>query len=457
MSFVKTEGIQLDLGGILTPPLSGENGVLRSVLVDTAQSLGAVLENLLAPGAGSGFVKLAERPADLRILRRVQQILGRLNVQDWVHVGIGGSSLGSEMIFGALSHPMHNQLSDDKRPGPRVHFVDNIDPDSISGLLEVLDLSKTAFHIVSKSGHTLETLAIFDLIRQAFGNDGRELSWQERCVISSGVGRLETVALSNEIVWNDFPQDVGGRFSALTSGSLLTPSVAGINVRDIACGAQQQLEILKVSAMESNVAAMGACATYSLSKKGTSISVLMPYADRLEAFGRWYLQLFAESLGKRINPSQNVPISPFLARGATDQHSQLQLFLDGPKDKFVSFIRVKDWENALTLRGFQPGEDLKGLALSEVMRQAQRGTQLALAEADCPSASWLLPELNEKSLGALILIFELLVAYLAELYGVNAYDQPAVDRGKNAINILLGLDGSCDTTEKNAIIPEWII
>ena len=455
MSFEEAERIELDLGGTLSPPLSEENGVSRSQLLKTAKRLETTLEGLLSPNAKSGFVRMLFKERGLDQLEVVRTTLATLGLRDWVHIGIGGSSLGSEMIFQGLAHPNHNELSDERRTGPRIHFIDNVDPSSFSGLLDVLDLNKTAVHVVSKSGRTLETLAIFDLVRQTY--EAKKVSWKDRCVITSGKGRLKDIALANGTFWNDFPENVGGRFSALAPGSLLTPFMAGVNVEAVVSGARRQLDELIDCNPERNLAAMGAVAAYRLLEKGKNIHVLMPYGDRLEAFGRWYLQLFAESLGKKLKTTsaKNASISPFNARGATDQHSQLQLFLEGKNDKLVSFIQIEEMDESFLLSGMEPREDLKGLKLSDLFKQAQRGTALALTEADCPTMSWVLPKLNEKSLGAMTLVFELLVSYLAELLEVDAYDQPAVERGKSNTNALLGLEGSVSVNR--VVIPEWLI
>ncbi len=455
MSFEEAERIELDLGGTLSPPLSEENGVSKSQLLKTAKGLETTLEGLLSPNAKSDFVRMLVEEKGLEQLEVVRTTFSTLGLRDWVHIGIGGSSLGSEMIFQGLAHPNHNELSDEKRTGPRIHFIDNIDPSSFSGLLDVLDLNRTAIHVVSKSGRTLETLAIFDLVRQRY--EEKKIPWKDRCVVTSGKGRLKDISLANGTFWVDFPENVGGRFSALAPGSLLTPSIAGINVEAVVAGARRQLDELIDCNPERNLSAMGAVAAYRLFKKGKNIHVLMPYGDRLEAFGRWYLQLFAESLGKKLKTTsaQNGSISPFNARGATDQHSQLQLFLEGKNDKLISFIQIKEMDERFPLSGMEPREDLKGLNLSDLFKQAQRGTALALREADCPTMSWLLPKLNEESLGAITLVFELLVSYLAELLEIDAYDQPAVERGKNNTNALLGLEEYASV--KRAIIPEWLI
>ena len=155
MSFKETERIKLDLGGTLSPLLSEENGVSRSQLLKTAKGLETTLGDLLSPNMKSGFVRMLVEEPGLDQLGIVRNAFATLGLRDWVHIGIGGSSLGSEMIFQGLAHSNHNDLSDERRTGPRIHFIDNVDPSSFSGLLDILDLNKTAVHVVSKSGRTL--------------------------------------------------------------------------------------------------------------------------------------------------------------------------------------------------------------------------------------------------------------------------------------------------------------
>ncbi|NNL86360.1 MAG: hypothetical protein HKP27_11935 [Myxococcales bacterium] len=233
--------LALDLGATLAPPLGVRHGLRRDEVRQEARRLRRVLERLVSSGAPSGFAKLPKRRAALDATLRMARRVRRRNWRDWVHVGIGGSSLGAETIFCALANPVHN-LRAGRRDAkhPRVHFVDNVDPTRIEALFASLDLRRTGFHVVSKSGGTLETAAILDLIRGAYARFP-SLSWSQHCVFTTGRGALAALARAEDVPTLRFPEDVGGRFSALTASGLLTPAVAGIDVRRVMSGARSYL------------------------------------------------------------------------------------------------------------------------------------------------------------------------------------------------------------------------
>ena len=263
--------------------------------------------------------------------------------RDLIHIGIGGSALGAEVLWRALGHPRHNLLPDARRPGPRVHFADNVDPQSATALLDVVDLDRCLLHVVSKSGSTVEVLALFQLFREALkkrGGGARGEPWSRRVVVSTGRGPLREFALWHDIELHDFPEEIGGRFSALSSSGLLTPAICGVPVADVVRGARQMLErAQRGDAAENPAAAAAAVAHTAAAERGMPIQVLMPYADCLEPAARWYVQLVAESLGKHsaekaLRPAPGAAglgVTPLAARGVTDQHSQVQLFVEGAR------------------------------------------------------------------------------------------------------------------------------
>ncbi len=356
-----------------------------------------------------------------------------------MHVGIGGSSLGTEALLRALAHPFHNQLPDRARAGPRVHIVDNADPDTLGALLDLLGRRKVLLHVVSKSGSTVESAAGFQILRAALTRPGTLAS---RCIVTTGAGSLRDYAASAGIPVLDFPDDVGGRFSVLTPSGLLTPAIAGIDVAGILRGARGFLARVASGALEQNPAALAAAACFRMAQeRARPIQVVMPYADALEPFARWSVQLFAESLGKRDAEGRGVGPTPLAARGATDQHSQVQLFVEGPADKLVVFVRVGRTRRRLRIPGGDPAPYLRGVELGELLRAELEGTRIALAEADRPSLTWELPRLSPEALGQLLVAFELQTAYQAVLHGVNAYDQPGVEAGKVAAYALIGRTG----------------
>jgi glucose-6-phosphate isomerase len=461
MSRREDERLRLDAGGVLAPPLARAHGVGREPVRKRLGALGEVMPELLGAEPPSGFLQVAERRDVLRGVLAAARTLSRRGFEDLVHVGIGGSALGAETVLAALGHPLHNLLPRARRRGLRVHFVDNVDPAAIAALLGALDLRRTLVHVVSKSGSTVETAAGFQLLRAALERRvGRR--WGGHFAITSGPGALQALAERAGATWLPFPEDIGGRFSVLTASGLLTPALAGVDVAGVVAGARRFLGRVRRAPLERNPAAVAAAIGFALAEeRGKRIHVLMPYADALEPLARWYVQLAAESLGK-LRPGggrgEGVGPTPLPARGSTDQHSQVQLFVEGPADKLVSFVVARRMP-ALRIPKGPAAPYLAGVDLGALLRAEQEGTRVALARAGRPSLTWELPSLSAPALGELLLALQLQTAFQARLYGVNAYDQPGVEAGKVAAFALLGRAGYA--AERRAIArerpPRWRI
>ena len=256
----------------------------------------------------------------------------------------------------------------------------------------------------------------------------------------------------------EFPEDVGGRFSFATASGLFTPGVAGVDVGTVVAGARRFAAHAARCAPAANPALMSAAVLHRLGEKGRTIQVLMPYADALEPLARWYVQLAAESLGKRLRRGGRRSSTPLPARGTTDQHSQVQLFVEGPEDKVVTFVAVER-TRPLPIPKSEPAAYLGGVDLGELLRAEQQATEVALASAGRPTTSWVLPALAPAPLGALLVALELQVAAQAALLGVNAYDQPGVEAGKIAAFALLGRAGYEAEAERiaKAAPPRWTL
>ena len=437
--------LRLEAGAVLAPPLGRADGLRRTEIARLLRELRGVIPALLGADAPSGFLSVVERGEVLAEVLAAARALGRRRFEDVVHVGIGGSALGAETVLAALAHPLHNLLPRAKRPGPRVHFLDNVDPAGLAALLQTLELRRTLVHVVSKSGSTVETAAGFQVLRAALERAvGR--AWGSHCVFTTGAGPLRELAEKSGAHRVAFPEDVGGRFSVLTASGLLTPALAGVDVAALVGGARRFLRRVRGAPLERNPAAVAAAIAYGLAEsRGKRIHVLMPYADALEPLARWYVQLAAESLGKRRPRArgrghEGVGPTPLPARGTTDQHSQVQLFVEGPPDKLVVFVSARQTARLRIPRG-PAAPDLAGVELGALLAAEQQGTQVALARAGRPSLTWELPAVTADALGQLLLALELQTAFQAELYGVNAYDQPGVEAGKVAAFALLGRRG----------------
>jgi len=453
----RTRGLRLELGGALAPPLDARAGVAREELAEPLAALGGLLPALLAKDAPSGFVRVLRRGALYRALAASIARWRRRRVDDLVHIGIGGSALGAEVLFRALAHPLHNTLAPRRRSGPRVHFVDNVDPERLGALLESVDPRRALVHVVSKSGSTVETAAGWQVVRGAFERRARGLRWRDHAVFTAGRGALRELGLREGIEVLEFPEDVGGRFSVLTASGLFTPGLAGVDVAGVVSGARAWLARVAARPVSENPALVSAASIQRLAEKGRGIHVMMPYADALEPLARWYVQLAAESLGKLRN-GEGVGVTPLPARGTTDQHSQVQLFVEGPADKLVTFVAVEE-TRPLPIPGGEPAPYLDGIDLGMLLRAEQQGTAVALARAGRPSTTWVLPALAPAPLGALLLALELQVAAQATLLGVDAYDQPGVEAGKIAAFALLGRAGyEAEATRIAAATPpRWTL
>ncbi len=448
--------IGLDIGGAVSPPLPPGRGVTARELARTASEGDRVLARLATAGAPSGFLTLPRRARVFDDIARSARRWRRAGVRDLIQVGIGGSSLGAECVFRALAHPAHNLLPEARRKGPRLHFLDNVDPDRIHGLLEAVDLRHSLIHVVSKSGGTVETAAGFQLLREALREalpkSRRERALRDHVVATTGAGQLREFCLEEDIEMIDFPTDIGGRFSVFTASGLFAPAVLGLDIAGLVQGARRMANRLARDRAADNLACVAASVAFVLgASKGMSTQVFFPYADALEPLARWMVQLTAESLGKADpagtgrRSAAGVGSTPIPARGTTDQHSQVQLFVEGPADKLVVFVTAARSGREIRLPTALPEADparyLAGVPLGELLRAEQAGTAIALSEAERPTLCWRLPQLHPYTLGQLLLAWEAQTAVHAALLGVDAYDQPGVEAGKVAAFALIGRDG----------------
>ena len=338
----------------------------------------------------------------------------------WEHIlilGIGGSSLGAQAVIQGVQGPEHLRTR-----SPHIHFLDNVDPLETTMLLAKLPLRKTLIVVITKSGGTLETLSTFALIQKKLGK-----SWHKNTLIITDPqsGYLRTLATQHQLDSFSIPPLVGGRFSVLSACGLVPAALAGVRIRDLLAGAR---EVQATDAFHFALVQAG------LHAQGKNITVFCPYARFLRKLGEWYCQLLAESIGK----DPRIGITPEVSLGATDQHSKLQLWSDGPDDKFYLFFGIKHWSRDLALPAMPPAcAHLSGTTLATILAAEHTGTLSALREKGRPLASFILPELSERPLGYLLQFFMLQTAFLGEILGVDPYSQPGVERGKILTHALL--------------------
>ncbi len=398
-----------------------------------------------------GFAELARRKDLARACSELAEEV-RAEASDFLHVGIGGSALGPRSLVRALAHPQHNLLSPSRRNGPRIFFVENVDPESLAGLGEVIDLSRTWVHVVSKSGGTVETLSQWLVIREWLESSVGKVEAARRTIFNTDPerGLLRRIAREQGVRALEIPANVGGRFSALSPVGLFPLAVAGVDPARVLEGAQAMDEKCASGNPDENPALRLASALHAFDvRMGRGIHVLMAYADALADTAEWYRQLWAESLGKRREQEGRVTFSgptPVKAVGAIDQHSQLQLYLEGPEDKVVIFLGVSTLRDEIKVSRGEgiPAEAgyLAGHGIGEILNVERCATEESLKNHGRPSASILLERLDPAAIGALYQFWGLATAYAGELYGVNAYDQPAVEFGKQLAR--RALEGGAD-------------
>ena len=372
-------------------------------------------------------------------------------------LGIGGSALGAQALSEALLKPYWNLLDKEQRDNlPKIFFLDNIDPDQITALLEILDLKKTLVNVITKSGSTAETMSQFMIIKdkmyEILGDDYRK---NIVATTDKQVGILRQLA--NEEGYKTFvvPDDVGGRFSVFSAVGLVPLALVGIDIDEIIRGIKIMDLTLKNTDINKNIAAQNALIHYLMdTKKGKYLSVMMPYSSRLKYVSDWYVQLWAESLGKEFdrtgNKINNGP-TPIKALGATDQHSQIQLYNEGKNDKVITFIRVDEFDNELAIPNIFEYTGLNylgGKTINQLINAEADSTAVALADYKRPNLTIRLPKINEYYLAQLFYMFEMETAIIGELYNIDAFNQPGVEQAKNYTYALMGRMGYEDTASE---------
>jgi glucose-6-phosphate isomerase len=361
-------------------------------------------------------------------------------------LGIGGSSLGPLAVYHALRHPFIPRATGPDGGGRTLHFLDNSDPDTVGSFLDALDPRSTLYVAITKSGSTAETasqlLLCWERASAALGDAAREhfvfITDPERGDLRTLAGRLGVTSFP-------VPRDVGGRFSVLSPVGLVPTALMGADPARLLAGARTAREACLGADPEVNPAALLASVAYLMDTRlGRNVHVVMAYSDRLAPVGAWFRQIWAESLGKQQGDGPPTGPTPLDARGATDQHSLLQLLVHGPPDKFVIFmdagsrrrLTIPSRFGDLSSFGYLGGRDLADLIDAEF-----RGTQMSLSRASTPSVSVRVDEVSPESLGALFYLFEATTAIAGSLYAVDPYDQPGVEDGKKLTCGMLGREG----------------
>ncbi len=456
--------IKIDYNNMMSEFIGAEQGFTEKELY-SAKSVAENAFNNVSENRGKGMMGWTELPYNQNeIVKDITETAKdiRKKFDNFVVLGIGGSALGPIAVFQALCHLRHNELSKKARKAPKLYVEDNVDPERMAALLSVLDLEKTVFNVVTKSGATSETMSqyliIFDILKSKFGDKAKE---HMIATTSENKGNLIKIAKAEGFKTFYIPESVGGRFSELCPVGLLPAAVLGIDIKAMLKGAAYMDKLCKSKDYRKNPALVSALLQYLSMKKGKNISVMMPYADSLKYIADWYCQLWGESLGKAVDKDGKTVFAgqtPVKALGVTDQHSQIQLYREGPFDKVITFIAVEKFRAEVEIsegcKDFPDVSFLCGHTLSELINSERKATEYALTTAQRLNYTITLPEVNAFTIGELLYYFELETAYTGAMLNIDTFNQPGVEGGKNATYALFGRKGYENTKKEMDNAPK---
>ncbi len=429
----------------------GEQGITEKeieAVQDKAQDSYAYFEQ----NRGTGWMGWSELPYNQEeIVRDIifQAADIRAKFDNFVVLGIGGSALGPMAVFNALCHFRYNDL-DAKKRGVKFFVEDNVDPERMHALLDVIDVEKTMFNVITKSGATSETMSqyliITDILKKRIG-DG----WQDHIIATTSKEKGNLIKLAKKEGYKTYyiPDGVGGRFSELCPVGLLPAAVLGIDIIGLLIGAAEMDKRCNSSNPYKNPALMAAVLQYiAMEHHGKNISVMMPYADSLKLMADWYCQLWGESLGKAVDFDGNVVHkgqTPVKSLGVTDQHSQVQLYTEGPFDKVITIIGVEKFRKDIVIADgaeeFADVNFLCGHTMGELINTEREATEYALTRSKHMNRTIMLPEISANTIGQLLMFFQLETAYCGKMLNIDTFNQPGVEEGKNATYALFNRVG----------------
>lgn len=422
--------IQFDFKNILAEQVGEAHGITQAEWQGSEAELSKAQQQLQAweKSGDAYFLRVPHERAELDEIKRVATKV-REKFTTLVVLGIGGSALGTKCLLSALTD--NDALFSSAKT--RIVVCDNIDPSTFYPLLHQLDLKKTCFYVVSKSGGTTETISQLLLVMQQL-QAKLPTEWKEHLLLCTDAaeGKLQAFATEHQLKSFVVPSQLGGRFSVLSPVGLLPAAVAGVDIEALLDGAGHAQQEYAYDAC--NLARIHFLLE---TKKQKQISVFFPYADRLSLFADWYIQLWAESLGKEGKGQ-----TPLKALGATDQHSQLQLFMEGPNDKVFTFFKLEQFgveetqiKNMSPFLGTQEEK-----TLSNILHAQQKAVAEALRKVARPSLCVKLEKLDAKSLGALFMVYKMATALAGALHGINPFNQPGVELAKKLTAEYLAVD-----------------
>jgi len=446
---MKHEEIRFEFGGAMAETVGDAHGLTDREWADLGKETAEIVGRLNAARAKTPYRDLPHN----KKISQCDEVLASARAKkgkfdDLVVLGIGGSALGLTALATALRPPYWNHLPREKRAGrPRLWVMDNVDPAEFAALLDIVDTERTLFNVISKSGETAETMSQFlvalDLLRDCVGKE-----WKKHLVVTTDAktGILRPFVKAEGLESFAVPDGVGGRFSVLAPVGLFGAAMIGIDVEALLAGASAMDKRCSAATFEQNPAAQSAAVQIGLYRKGKFMSVLMPYSAALRDVADWFRQLWAESLGKTLADGTAVGPTPIKALGVTDQHSQVQLYRDGPNDKVFTILAVEDFGIELPIPDPPAGvaglEYLVGRSMAELFHAEERATVWALAHlAQRPTVRLVLERITPHAVGQLLYLLEVQTSIAGEMLGASTYNQPGVEAGKEATRALMGAEG----------------
>ena len=446
------DGIVLDYNNMLAPRLGGDHGIDPAALEGMAGRFGeAHADAVRRRESGElGFYSLVGETATLKEIEGFAAGVGQ-SFSTIVVLGIGGSALGTIALRTALLHPFWNELDDEGREFfPRLYVLDNVDPATIGPFLDRLDIRRTLFNVVSKSGGTAETMSQYLIVRDRLQQElGDGYAGHLLFTTDPEKGVLCQIAKAEGIPTLPIPPSVGGRFSVLSAAGLLPAALVGIDVAALLAGAREMVERCDTDDLRANPAGIFAALQYlAMTEKGANVQVMMPYSDPLKDVADWFRQLWAESLGKqksRDGKDVFTGPTPVKALGTTDQHSQVQEYVEGPFDKTITFLAVREADVDITIPSLHSELPelgyLGGHTLNELLNTERLATEAALAKRGRMNLTLELPRVDAHSLGGLMMLLQIATVYSGSFYGIDPMDQPGVELGKQLTYGIMGRGG----------------
>jgi glucose-6-phosphate isomerase len=433
--------------------IGAEHGISDAQLKDLARNTSPLIAQLNKQRK-AGKTPYRDLPYNQETSKKVKKLTQQLKNQcdNLVVLGIGGSALGNIALQTALNPYMHN-LNDRRRSGPRLFVFDNIDPAQFNSFLDWADdkLDKSIFNVISKSGRTTETISQFMIVRQLLLDKLGPKGLRNQVIATTDAKEGILRGITDDVGFRSLvvPDGVSGRFSVLSAVGLFSAAMCGIDIDSLLAGARDMNTRVSREDFYKNPAAINAAINYHFYNHGKRISVMMPYSFQLKDLADWYRQLWAESLGKAKNlagDDVHIGPTPIKALGATDQHSQVQLYREGPNDKLFTFLQVNDFEAKIQIG---PAPDyaqefsfLVGKELGQLLNNEKKATEYALLQSKRPCLTIFFDKVNAYTVGQFIYLYEVTTSFAGALFNINPYDQPAVRLAKQATFALMDKPGS---------------